>query len=204
MYFRRRLLLLLLIGINGLSSAVFASEPPRVQLQTNYGDITLELYPDRAPQTVANFLQYVNDGFYDGTIFHRVIKDFMIQGGGFDTNYRRKPTGKPIQNEAENGLLNKRGTVAMARMSAPHSATAQFFINVVDNDYLDFKSKTNSGWGYCVFARVVEGMELVDEISTSPTGPAGPFAQNAPQGLITINTVIHLNPNNTNNEEQLP
>ncbi|MFP4547953.1 MAG: peptidylprolyl isomerase [Fidelibacterota bacterium] len=126
--------------------------------------IVIELNPEKAPKTVANFLEYSKSGHYEGTIFHRVMSDFMIQGGGFTPELEKKPTNDPIENEANNGLSNKRGTIAMARTGDPHSASAQFFINVVDNDRLDFKSKTGNGWGYCVFGKVVEGMDVVDRI----------------------------------------
>jgi len=144
---------------------------PQVQLETSQGTITLELYEDKAPETVKNFLTYVDDGYYDGTVFHRVINGFMIQGGGFTTDISRKPgTRAPIKNEADNGLKNLRGTLAMARTSDPHSATAQFFINHVDNAFLDHSSKDRRGWGYCVFGKVVEGMDVVDKIADTPTG----------------------------------
>ncbi len=145
------------------------SSNPCVRLKTNKGPILLELDPRAAPKTVENFLGYVNNGFYNGTIFHRVIKDFMVQGGGFTADMHPKPTRDPIVNEADNGLKNRRGTVAMARTMAPHSATAQFFINTVDNTFLDHREKTTNGWGYCVFGRVVEGMNVVDAIANQPT-----------------------------------
>lgn len=156
----------------GLSSMTEAANP-KVHIETNKGTLVLELYPDKAPETVENFLGYVREGFYDGTIFHRVIPGFMIQGGGFTPDMEQKPTRAPIPNEADNGLSNERGTIAMARTPDPHSATAQFFINVVDNDFLDFKSETPQGWGYCVFGRVVEGMETADAIVAVPTGRRG-------------------------------
>lgn len=143
---------------------------PRVELNTSMGIIVLELYPDRAPQTTANFLAYVDAGFYDGTIFHRVIPKFMIQGGGFTRKMRQKPTRQPIPNEAENRIKNERGTVAMARTPDPHSATSQFFINTVDNDFLNFRGKDARGWGYAVFGRVAQGMDTVDAISGVRTG----------------------------------
>ena len=143
---------------------------PQVTIQTSMGPITIELYPDKAPNTVKNFLNYVDDSFYDGTIFHRVIPGFMVQGGGFTPDMNKKRTQGPLLNEADNGLKNDRGTLAMARTNDPHSATAQFFINVVDNDSLNHTSKTARGWGYTVFARVIEGMEIVDAISKVPTG----------------------------------
>ena len=158
---------LLLLGL----LADVQAAAPRVQLETTQGNITLELYEDKAPETVKNFLTYVDDGYYDGTVFHRVIKDFMIQGGGFTTEITPKPgVAAPIQNEADNGLKNLRGTIAMARTSDPHSATSQFFINHVDNPFLDYSAKTRRGWGYCVFGKVVDGMDVVDKIAETPTG----------------------------------
>ena len=151
------------------SGAVRAETLPQVRLQTTLGDIVVALEADNAPLTVANFLDYVKSGFYDGTIFHRVIGNFMIQGGGFTKDLARKNTGRPIRNEADNGLENIRGTIAMARTGDPHSATSQFFINVVDNAGLNHKSPTREGWGYAVFGRVVEGMDVVDEIRRVPT-----------------------------------
>jgi len=151
------------------TDAVYCADSmPRVTLTTSKGEIVLALNPAAAPKTVKNFMQYVKDGFYDGTIFHRVITDFMIQGGGFDEQMRRKPTRTPVTNEADNGLKNRIGTIAMARTSDPHSATAQFFINVKTNDFLDYRSKTK-GWGYCVFGKVVSGMNVVRAIESVPT-----------------------------------
>jgi peptidyl-prolyl cis-trans isomerase B (cyclophilin B) len=150
-----------------------------VKLTTNHGVITLELNAEKAPKSVANFLAYVEAGHYDNTVFHRVIKNFMIQGGGFAPGMDQKPTQAPIENEAANGLKNKRGSIAMARTNDPHSATAQFFINTVDNDFLDFKSPMGQGWGYCVFGEVVEGMEVVDKIRAVKTGNKG-FHQDVP------------------------
>jgi cyclophilin family peptidyl-prolyl cis-trans isomerase len=143
---------------------------PRVKIETTKGEIVIELFPQAAPKTVANFLQYVNDGFYNGTIFHRVIRNFMVQGGGHTEDMTQKPTREPIVNEADNGRLNLVGTVAMARKPDPNSATAQFFINVKDNPPLDFKNKSPYGWGYCVFGRVVSGMDVVKAIEAAPTG----------------------------------
>ena len=140
-----------------------------VKLHTNFGDITLELNAEKAPITVANFLQYVDNGFYDSTIFHRVINGFMIQGGGFDTDMNQKSTAAEIKNEADNGLSNDKYTIAMARTSAPHSASSQFFINVADNGFLNHTAPTGSGWGYCVFGKVVEGMDVVDKIKQVAT-----------------------------------
>ena len=148
---------------------------PQVVLETSKGKIVLELYPDKAPVTVKNFLAYVDAKFYDGTIFHRVIPNFMIQGGGFTADMNQKPTNDPIQNEADNGLKNQRGTIAMARTNVPDSATSQFFINSVSNDFLNFKSKSAQGWGYAVFGKVVEGLDVVDAISAVKTGTSGGF-----------------------------
>ena len=147
----------------------------QVVLETTKGKIVLELYPDKAPVTVKNFLSYVDAKFYDGTIFHRVIPNFMIQGGGFTADMNQKPTSDPIQNEADNGLKNQRGTIAMARTNIPDSATSQFFVNSVNNDFLNFKSKSAQGWGYAVFGKVVEGLDVVDAISAVKTGTSGRF-----------------------------
>ena len=144
-----------------------------VVFETSKGDVTLELFSEQAPITVENFLSYVDAGFYDGTIFHRVIDNFMIQGGGFDTDMNQKEGGEPIDNEADNGLKNDFGTVAMARTMEPHSATAQFFINVKDNDFLNFTAPTQQGWGYCVFGKVVEGMDVVKAIDGVATANKG-------------------------------
>jgi len=141
-----------------------------VKLTTNFGNITLELYDDKAPITVANFLQYVNNGFYENVIFHRVINGFMIQGGGFDINMKQKATLDEIKNEADNGLSNDNYTIAMARTSIPDSASSQFFINVSDNDFLNHTAPTASGWGYCVFGKVIEGMDVVEKIKAVKTG----------------------------------
>ena len=144
-----------------------------VTLHTNYGPITLTLFADKAPKTVENFLSYVKEGFYDNTIFHRVIDGFMIQGGGFEPGMEQKSTKDPIENEANNGVQNKVGTIAMARTNAPHSATAQFFINVSDNSFLNFRDESMQGWGYCVFAEVTDGMDVVNKIKGVATGRAG-------------------------------
>lgn len=156
-----------------------------VKLKTNYGDITIELNAEKAPTTVANFLQYVKDGFYDNTIFHRVINKFMIQGGGFEPGMKQKDTKDPIKNEADNGLKNEKYTVAMARTNDPHSATAQFFINVENNEFLNHKSPTPQGWGYCVFGKVVEGTDVVDKIKVVQTGRSG-FHQDVPAEDVVI------------------
>jgi peptidyl-prolyl cis-trans isomerase B (cyclophilin B) len=144
-----------------------------ITFQTNFGEIKIELDFDNAPKTAANFQQYVEEGYYSGTIFHRVINGFMVQGGGFDKDMVQKETRSPIENEADNGLKNDNGTLAMARTGDPHSASAQFFINVKDNDFLNFKSKDMQGWGYCVFGKVVEGMDIVDKIKEVKTGNQG-------------------------------
>jgi peptidyl-prolyl cis-trans isomerase B (cyclophilin B) len=144
-----------------------------VRLHTSHGIITLELETEKAPDTVANFLQYVNDGHYANTVFHRVIDGFMIQGGGFEPGMKQKPTRAPVKNEAENGLKNENYTVAMARTPDPHSASAQFFINISDNDFLNHSAPTAQGWGYCVFGKVVEGMDVVDKIRKVKTGSSG-------------------------------
>ena len=158
---------------------------PQVDLKTSAGTMRLELYPAKAPKTVANFLQYVKDGHYDGTIFHRVIPGFMIQGGGFDGSFKQKATRDPIQNEAKNGLQNDLGTIAMARTSAPHSASAQFFINVKDNDFLN-AAAAQDGWGYAVFGKVVSGMDVVTKIAATPTGAGGPFRSDVPRAAVVI------------------
>jgi len=160
---------------------------PKVKLSTSHGDIVIELDADKAPNTVANFLSYVESGFYDGVIFHRVIKDFMIQGGGFDENFDQKAVNDAIENEANNGLMNMRGSIAMARTGDPHSATAQFFINTVDNDFLNFRGESGAAWGYAVFAEVVEGMDVVDEIRAVSTGSRGPH-QDVPNDNVVINS----------------
>lgn len=174
------------------ATASVAKDNPKVAIDTSYGTVVVELYPDKAPETVANFLQYVDSGFYENTIFHRVIDGFMIQGGGFSLGYQQKPVRAPIKNEANNGLSNLRGTIAMARTPQPHSATSQFFINTVDNTRLDYRFETSQGWGYCVFGKVVDGMEVVDEIAKTPTGPAGPFHSDAPQAPIVIEGVSRV------------
>ena len=156
-------------------SAIAEDINPKVVLETSKGKIVLELYPDNAPETVKNFMEYVDAKYYDGLIFHRVIPNFMIQGGGFTPDMKRKDTRAPIKNEADTGLKNDRGTIAMARTPNPHSATAQFFINSKNNDFLNFRSKTQQGWGYCAFGKVVEGMETVDAISAVKTTSSGPY-----------------------------
>jgi cyclophilin family peptidyl-prolyl cis-trans isomerase len=159
---------------------------PKVLFKTNMGDITVELEPDRAPNTVANFLTYVKEGHYDGAIFHRVINNFMIQGGGFNRDYNRLPTRAPIQNEADKGLSNERGTIAMARTSDPHSATDQFYINLKFNGSLDHRTKSDSGWGYTAFGRVTDGMNIVARIGLVKTGAGGPFPTDVPLEPVVI------------------
>jgi len=158
-------------------------------LKTNLGDIKIELNNDKAPNTAKNFQQYVEEGFYNGTIFHRVIKGFMAQGGGFASGLEEKDSRETIKNEASNGLSNKRGTLAMARTQEPHSASAQFFINLSDNDFLDFKNESVNGWGYCVFAEVVEGMDIVDKMTLVDTGRMG-FHDDVPKEEIIIESAI--------------
>ena len=175
-----------------LAAAPVRAQNPRVEVKTTAGNFAIELYPDKAPKTVANFLQYANSGFYNGTIFHRVIDGFMIQGGGFEPGMREKTTRVPIENEAglalKAGLKNELGTVAMARTPNPHSATAQFFINVKDNGFLDYREPSPRGFGYAVFGRVVEGMDTVLRISKAPTATVEQH-QNVPQRPITIESV---------------
>lgn len=163
-----------------------------VAVTTNLGSFVIALDSAKAPKSVENFLRYVDADFYAGTVFHRVISTFMIQGGGYDQGYERKPTHPPVPNEADNGLANKRGTVAMARTGEPHSATAQFFVNVTDNEFLNHTAKNAQGWGYAVFGNVTAGMDVVDTIKDQPTGPAGPFAKDVPQQPIVIVSVRRI------------
>jgi cyclophilin family peptidyl-prolyl cis-trans isomerase len=167
-----------------LAPAANPTPGPKVDLKTNMGDIILELDSNKAPKTVENFLKYVKEGHYKGTIFHRVIDGFMIQGGGYDKNLQERPVHAPIQNEAKNGLKNATYTIAMARTGDPHSATAQFFINVNDNEALDYPSR--DGWGYCVFGKVVSGMDVVDKIKLVPTAEKGMMFQNLPTKAVVI------------------
>ncbi|MDD5334489.1 MAG: peptidylprolyl isomerase [Rhodoferax sp.] len=169
-----------------LATMACAQEAPRVKFATSAGDFVIEVYPDKAPKTVENFLQYVKDKHYDGTIFHRVIDNFMVQGGGFDAKFKQKPTRAPIPLEASNGLKNDTGTIAMARTSNPNSATSQFFINVKDNAMLN--APAPDGYGYAVFGKVVSGAEVIQKIKTSATGAAGPFASDVPKTTILINS----------------
>jgi cyclophilin family peptidyl-prolyl cis-trans isomerase len=181
----RRYFLALLASLvfTGTAGVALAAETPHVSLKTNMGEIILELYPEKAPKSVANFLQYTKDGHYTGTIFHRVIGNFMIQGGGFDKDMNQKPTKNPIENEAKNGLKNDTYTVAMARTSAPHSATAQFFINVQNNGMLDYPGQ--DGWGYAVFGKVIKGMDVVEKIKHVQTTNVGMY-QNVPAKPVVI------------------
>jgi cyclophilin family peptidyl-prolyl cis-trans isomerase len=182
-------MLLLLVAASLSIQFAAAGENPTAVIHTSKGDIELELFSAQAPVTVENFINYANSGFYDGTIFHRVISHFMIQGGGFTAKMEKKPTGEPIINEASNGLSNKRGTIAMARTNDPHSATAQFFINVQDNMNLDYTGQDSpGGWGYAVFGRVTAGMEVVDEIRFVQTTTAGPYAD-VPVEPVVINNI---------------
>lgn len=171
---------------NGVSS-------PQVVMETSKGEIVLALYPEKAPLTVKNFLDYVEAGFYNGTIFHRVIPGFMLQGGGFSQDMQKKPTSTLVKNEADNGLKNDRGTIAMARTQDPHSASSQFFINTVDNAFLNYKGQTTAGWGYAVFGKVIKGMEVVDAISKVETGTQGRF-RDVPKTPIVIIKVRKTTP----------
>ena len=182
------------ILIFAFAISAHSADNPIVKIQTNHGDIYVELYPEKAPKTVANFLSYVEEDFYTNTIFHRIMSNFMIQGGGFTTTFERKPTNPPVINEADNGLSNVRGSIAMARTFDPHSATAQFYINVVDNAHkLDHQNKTPRGWGYCVFGKVTKGMDVVDTIRNIPTGVGGPFQANVPKSSAIILGITHIN-----------
>jgi len=192
----RRLLLLCAAGLAFAAAPAFAANP-QVELETTAGTIKLELYPEAAPKTVENFLKYVNSGHYAGTQFHRVIKGFMIQGGGFSADFTQKPTRPPVRNEGESstkaGLLNTPGTVAMARTSDPHSASAQFFINVADNTFLNYTEPTSRGYGYTVFGKVVEGMDVVNKIVAVPTGNSG-MHQNVPRTPVVIESMTLVQP----------
>lgn len=179
---------LFIVSLTIGSPSMAETQNPQVKLTTTHGVIVLELYPEKAPITVENFLNYANDGFYTGTIFHRVIPNFMIQGGGFTADMTQKETGPTIQNEANNGLKNETGTIAMARTPDPHSASSQFFINVNNNEFLNFQSATSQGYGYAVFGRVIEGMEVVESIVQVPTGRQG-MHQDVPQEAIEITQV---------------
>ena len=176
-----------LVMLSAIAAATgAAAADPQVDIKTSHGTIRVELNAGKAPKTVANFLQYVRDGHFNGTIFHRVIDGFMIQGGGFDKAYQQKKTRDSIENEAANGLKNDLGTVAMARTSAPHSASSQFFINLKNNDFLNYTSPDQRGYGYAVFGKVVSGMDVVMKIAKLKTGPGGPLPTDAPQEMVTI------------------
>ena len=183
---------LFLVSAAAVTPAGGLAADPQVDVRTNAGTIRLELYPAKAPKSVENFLQYVKDGHYNGTVFHRVIDGFMIQGGGFDKAYNQKPTRKPVENEAKNGLKNAVGTIAMARTNVPHSATAQFFINVKDNDFLNYPGQ--DGWGYAVFGKVVDGMDVVMKIAKTPTGSGGPFRSDVPREPVVIESMTLVEP----------
>jgi len=187
----RRILLIMTILFTLLTANVEAAKNPKVILETSMGNITLELYPDKAPATVKNFLAYVDDKFYDGTVFHRVISGFMIQGGGMTAEMDEKATRAPVRNEADNGLKNDRGTISMARTPDPNSATAQFFINAKDNTFLNFRSKTMDGYGYCVFGKVTSGMDVVEAIEKTPTTTKG-FHQDVPVKPVIIQKAYRL------------
>ena len=191
-----RKLSILLIFLASLASPTLspggAAPPIQVNISTSEGDILLELYPDKAPFTVSNFLKYVDTGFYNQTIFHRVINKFMIQGGGFTPQFEKKSTQAAVKNEANNGLKNDTGTIAMARTRDPHSATAQFFINVNDNHFLNHSAQTSRGWGYAVFGKVTKGMDVVMKITDTPTGRAGPFPSDVPKKPIIILSVKRI------------
>jgi len=191
MNFKNLLLSLTAIALVFQIQLVHAANP-KVKMETSKGTMIIELYPDKAPITVANFLRYVNDGAYDGTIYHRVIKGFMNQGGGFTTDYKKVETREPIQNEADNGLKNLEFTVAMARTGQPHSATNQFFINTNDNFSLDHTGKSMRGWGYTVFGKVIEGQNIVGAISRVATGSGGPFSTDAPRTPIIIKKMTEI------------
>ena len=190
----RRLFLFALAAASLAVPLAAAAANPRVEFDTTAGKFRVELYPDAAPKTVANFIDYVKSGHFDGTQFHRVIAGFMVQGGGFTADFRQKPTKAPVANEAEQaakaGLLNTPGTLAMARTADPHSATTQFFINVADNKFLNFRSPDPQGIGYTVFGKVVEGMDVVDKIAKAPTGSGGPFPKDVPVEKVIINKVV--------------
>jgi peptidyl-prolyl cis-trans isomerase A (cyclophilin A) len=191
MIFRRYFLGLALALANLSLAHADAPVAPQVKFTTNLGEFVVELYPDKAPNTVENFLGYVRDGHYNGTIFHRVINNFMIQGGGYDARYMEKPTRPPIKHEgaevkAKGGPTNTVGTIAMARTNNPHSASAQFFINVNNNDFLNHATPSAQGWGYVAFGKVVSGMEVVNKIKLTPTGSGGPFPTDVPQTQVVI------------------
>ena len=191
MKFKKLLIVLATIALTFQLQLAHAANP-KVKMETSKGTMIIELYADKAPKSVANFLSYVNAGAYDGTIFHRVIKDFMNQGGGFTPDYKKVDTKDPIKNEADNGLKNLKYTVAMARTGEPHSATNQFFINTADNAFLDHTGKSMRGWGYAVFGNVIEGQNIAGIISRAATGPGGPFSKDVPRTPIIIEKVTEI------------
>jgi len=191
----RRYFLGLGLALSVLGFAQAQNAAPQVKFTTTAGEFVIELYPDKAPNTVENFLGYVRDGHYNGTIFHRVISNFMIQGGGYDARYMEKPTRPSIKHEgaevkAKGGPTNTVGTIAMARTNNPHSASSQFFINVKDNDFLNHSAPTAQGWGYVAFGKVVSGMEVVNKIKQTPTGAGGPFPSDVPQTQVVIQSAV--------------
>lgn len=188
---RISLILCLLLPFTAAQSS---DSHPMVTIQTNLGDIVVKLDREHAPKTVDNFLRYVQEGFYDNTIFHRIINGFMIQGGGFTPDFVKKETREPVKNEADNGLKNKPGTIAMARTGDPHSATAQFFINIADNKSLNHTRPTRNGWGYTVFGKVVDGADVVDKIRKTRTGSGGPFPTDVPVDQIVIKKISLQSP----------
>lgn len=186
-----RSVILILAALSLLPGTTTANQTnPMIKLTTSKGEITIEMYPDEAPATVQNFLSYVESGFFEGLIFHRVIEGFMIQGGGFTPDMQQKKSGDPIQNEADNGLKNETGTLAMARTGDPHSATAQFFINLENNDFLNHTGKNPQGWGYAVFGKVTEGLDVVNQIGSVATGRAGPYSDVPVEPVIIENVQV--------------
>jgi cyclophilin family peptidyl-prolyl cis-trans isomerase len=193
----------LLLAATALTASAQATAP-RVAVETSEGRFVIALEAEAAPETVANFLAYVDDGTYRGTLFHRVIPGFVVQGGGYRDDFEPVETRAPVRNEADNGLTHERGTVAMARGQGPHSATSQFFINLTANPFLNHRDSTRRGWGYAVFGRVVEGMEVVDAIADSPTGAGGPFPRDVPLTPVVIESVEHLETTAPNEENPQP
>ena len=203
--FMKKLTSLTLFCLGLISSMSLIAAPVQIKMETNRGNIILELYPEKSPISVGNFVKYVNDGFYDGTVFHRVISSFMIQGGGFDEDLNRKTTREKIQNEASNGLKNTRGTISMVRLPDPHSATSQFFINVQDNPALDYTGdQTGRTWGYAVFGKVIEGLDVVDEIRFTQTGPNPPFPGDVPIKTMLIKKMTVINKMTDDSKKEKP
>jgi peptidyl-prolyl cis-trans isomerase B (cyclophilin B) len=192
--FMKKSTTILLSILLGLQSPLLFAANPKVQMETSKGTVIIELYSDKAPKTVENFLKYTNAGTYNDTIFHRVIPNFMNQGGGFNIDYSKRKSGAPILNEADNGLKNLHGTIAMARTNDPHSATNQFFINTKNNSFLDHTQKNMRGWGYTVFGNVISGMDVMDRISKVKTGAGGPFMQDVPQEPVVILKMSEIKP----------